>query len=441
MQKHAFLDDPGWEHAAAQVVRSVRVGGARSQSEIVRDTGLGRGLVATRVNQLQELGLLERRGQVMQGRGRPSQELGISGDAGHLLVASMGASSVDAAIMDLTGAILVNTRSECDIADGPEAVLRFTEGLFDELYRKLPEVTGAPRGVGVAVPGPVEFSTGRAVAPPIMPAWDLYPIADHLSTTYGAPAWVDNDVNVMTLGEWREGVAQGHRDVVFVKVGTGIGAGIIADGSLQRGSMGAAGDIGHIQVTDDRSIVCRCGNVGCLESLAGGFALGRDGELCAKDGTSPWLASVFEKEGHVTAADVATAASHGDRASAELLQHAGALIGDVLSGVVNLLNPSMLVIGGGVAGAGDALLAVIREHVYRRSLPLATRHLVITKGVLGARSGVVGTGGMVLDELLSEKHLLDTARRMAAPARPASRSKVKTSKQTKENPRGSVTTA
>ena len=122
------------------------------------------------------------------------------------------------------------------------------------------------------MPGPVEFQTGRPISPPIMPGWDGYPIRERFAERYGAPVWVDNDVNVLALGEWRSGVAAGHDDVVFVKIGTGIGAGIICGGRLHRGAQGSAGDVGHIQIVEDPTVVCRCGNIGCLEALAGGEA-------------------------------------------------------------------------------------------------------------------------------------------------------------------------
>ena len=137
------------------------------------------------------------------------------------------------------------------------------------------------------MPGPVEFESGRPISPPIMPGWDGYPIRERFAARYGAPVWVDNDVNVLALGEWRSGVAAGHDDVVVVKIGTGIGAGIISDGHLHRGAQGSAGDVGHIQVDDDPTVVCRCGNIGCLEALAGGAALGRAGEAAARGRPQP----------------------------------------------------------------------------------------------------------------------------------------------------------
>jgi glucokinase-like ROK family protein len=260
-------------------------------------------------------------------------------------------------------------------------------------------------GIGIGVPGPVEFRTGRPISPPIMPGWDGYPIRERYSARYAAPVWVDNDVNLLAMGEWRSGVAVGHENVIVVKIGTGIGAGIISDDRLHRGAQGSAGDVGHIQVTDDPAVVCRCGNVGCLEALAGGAALARDGEAAARAGRSERLRQALDRQGKVTAADIARAASFGDPVALGLLQDAGRRVGRMLASVVNFFNPSLVVIGGGVAQSGDGLLAAVRETVYRRSLPLATRELLIQRSSLGGLAGVIGASAMVVDQLFARENI------------------------------------
>jgi predicted NBD/HSP70 family sugar kinase len=189
--------------------------------------------------------------------------------------------------------------------------------------------------------------------------------------------------------------------VLFIKLGTGIGAGVVIDGRLHRGAQGSAGDVGHIRVVDDPTAVCRCGKVGCLEALAGGAALARDGAAAALAGRSALLAERLAEHGSIEAADVALAASHGDPVAVELVRSAGLLVGEMLSTAVHLLNPSQIVVGGGVAAAGDPLLAAIREAVYGSSLPLATRELIIQRSALGHRAGVVGAALMVADQLFS----------------------------------------
>ncbi len=318
-------------------------------------------------------------------------------------MADLGATSIDVAVTSLDGRILGHHDEPALIEDGPERCLGRVDALFDSLLRTTQDIPGRLWGVGIGVPGPVEFESGRPISPPIMPGWDRYPIRERFTERYGAPVWVDNDVNLLALGEWRSGVASGHDNVIVVKIGTGIGAGIISDGRLHRGAQGSAGDVGHIQVTDDPAVLCRCGNVGCLEALAGGASLGRAGEAAALEGRSPRLQAALDQHGSLSAEDVARAASYGDPVAVATLQSAGRLVGSMLAGIVNFFNPSLIVIGGGVANSPDQLMAAIRETIYRRSLPLATRDLSIQRSSLGALAGVIGASSMVVDQLFARQ--------------------------------------
>ena len=387
--------------ALVAVLDEVRLGQSSSIAELVARTGLTRGIVAQRVGELLDRGLLVE-GELGQSTGgRPPRQFRFRADAGHVLVADLGATSIDVALTSLDGRILGHHDEPADVSAGPERCLERVDELFDSLLRTTRDLSGSLWGIGIAVPGPVEFSTGRPISPPIMPGWDGYPVRGRFAERYRAPVWVDNDVNVLALGESRAGIAVGHSDVVVIKVGTGIGAGIISDGRIHRGAQGSAGDVGHIQVVEDPDVVCRCGNIGCLEALAGGAALARDGEAIALEGRSERLRLALERNGSVSAIDVARAASFGDPVATALLQAAGRRIGQMLAGVVNFFNPSMVVIGWGVAQSGDQLLASIREAVYRRSLPLATRDLVVQRSSLGGLAGVIGASSMVVDQLFS----------------------------------------
>ncbi len=386
------------------VLDYVRTHGSTTRPMLVQATGLSRAVVTQRVGELLERGLLVEGELGRSTGGRAPRILRFPAESGHLLVADLGATSVDVALADLSGEIVSHVQEPCDISAGPEEVLDRVEDLFVRSLADTEQGPGSLWGIGIGVPGPVEFDSGRPVAPPIMPGWDRYAVRERFAEHH-VPVWVDNDVNIMALGERRAGVARGHDNVVFVKIGTGIGAGIIVNGSLHRGAQGCAGDVGHMQVTDDPAVVCRCGNVGCLEALAGGGALGRGGEAAAREGRSRFLATVLDEKGSVKAHDVARGATHGDPTCVELLTHAGQLVGHMLASVVNFFNPSLIVVGGGVAGAGDLLLAAIRETVYRRSLPLATRELVVTRSALGDMAGVVGAAAIVTDELFRPSHL------------------------------------
>ena len=387
------------------VLDHLRAKGEASRAELAEATRLGRSVLMQRIETLLKSGLLaEDRVGVSTG-GRAPRLLRFRADAGYLLVADLGATSTDVALADLSGGVLAHRQEPSEIAAGPETVLGRVEELFDEC---LAEVAASPANVwaiGIGVPGPVEFASGRPVSPPIMPGWDGYAVREHLAHR-GVPVWVDNDVNVMALGELTAGSGRGVDDFVYVKIGTGIGAGIVVDGRIHRGAKGSAGDVGHIHVQAGRDVTCRCGMSGCLEAFAGGAALARDAEAAAREGRSPILRALLDTKGFLTSEDVATASKHGDPVSVELITEAGRLIGQMLTGIVNFFNPSLIVIGGGVAGAGDLLLATVRQTIYRRSLPLATRDLTVRRSALDDRAGVIGAATMAANELFAPAFLL-----------------------------------
>jgi glucokinase-like ROK family protein len=388
--------------ALVAVLDLVRSGAALTRPELVRSSGLGRTVVTQRVADLIGYGLLAEGPLGPSTGGRAPRQLRFRAEAGRILVAELGASGLAVGLTDLSGRLLAHREEPADIAAGPESLLPRVEALFDALL----EAEDAPLwGIGIGVPGPVEFATGRPIAPPIMPGWDGYPVRDRLAARYAVTVWVDNEVNLMALGELRGGLARGAREMVYVKIGTGIGAGLVSGGRLHRGAQGCAGDVGHVAVADEAEVLCRCGNVGCLEALAGGAALGRDGQTAAAEGRSAFLASVLATAGRVEARDVARGADHGDPVCIELLTRSGRLVGEMLATLVNFYNPSLILLGGGVAASGDLLLATIRQTVYRRSLPLATRDLRLTRSPLDEEAGLLGAGFMVIDELFSPQRL------------------------------------
>jgi predicted NBD/HSP70 family sugar kinase len=366
------------------VLRLIREGRASTRAEIVTLTGLARSTVAQRLDALLAEGLVVPAGESASTGGRPPTVFEFNGAAGVILAADLGATHSRLAVTDLASGVLAQTAENVAIADGPETVLDWLERCFDDLLEEVGP--GQVRGVGVGVPGPVEFAAGRPVAPPIMPGWDGYPVADRLRERYSAPVLVDNDVNIMALGEywasWR-----GVEHLMFVKVGTGIGCGIVAGGRIHRGAQGAAGDLGHIQITGDEQVVCRCGNVGCLEAVAGGGAMADSLRELGHDATD--------------SRDVVRLVRSGSQDAVRLVREAGRVLGGVLATSVNLFNPAVVVIGGDIAQVDEHLLAGVREVVYQRSLPLATRSLRIVRSRLDDRAGVIGAAVMVSEHVLS----------------------------------------
>ena len=369
-----------------------------TRPELARLSGLGRALVAKHVDIAIELKLAVEGNFGSSTGGRVPRLLEFNKDAGYLLVAALGATGMTIARSDLLGNTREIFHAPSDISAGPEEVLHEVEKVFNQIAanEKLPLW-----GVGIGVPGPVEFATGVLMSPPIMPGWDRYTLRDRFQKKYNVPVWIDNDVNLMALGEAAVNSDTKHRELLYIKIGTGIGAGIISNSAIHRGAQGSAGDIGHIAISDPTQIVCRCGNIGCLEAVAGGAALARDAKLAVENNKSAFLAERLKKNKILTGKDVTDGARNGDAWSVDAITHAGRQIGRVLATIINFFNPSLVVIGGGVSTAGDLLLASIRETVYRRSLPLATRDLEIRLGEIKDEVGLRGAAEMVLTELFT----------------------------------------
>ena len=371
--------------------------GPVSRAELADRTGLSRTRLASELAELEARGLVREVGLAASRGGRRSRIVALNPRLRFAAV-DLGATSVDVAITDGELNLLVQASEPIDVRKGPRVVL----GRIQELLAKLRAAQGHPAlaGIGMGVPGPVSFRDGEPVEPPIMPGWDRYPLREWLAGEYGCPVLVDNDVNLMALGERWGGVARSVEDFLFVKIGTGVGCGVLLRGEVYRGVDGCAGDIGHIQV-DPEGPVCACGNVGCLEATFGGAALARDATAAARSGASPVLAERLARNGRVGPEDVGDAAASGDATAVALIRQGARRVGLVLAGLVSFLNPSLIVIGGGLAGLGHLLLAEIRGVVYRRSLPLATGNLPIVLSELGPRAGVTGAAVMITDHVLS----------------------------------------
>ncbi|WP_228540217.1 ROK family protein [Nocardia sp. XZ_19_385] len=388
----------------AMLVELVRTHELVTVNDLCDATGLGRTIVAQRISDLVGTGLLAYGGKGRSTGGRSPRELRFRHEAGTVIAVEVGVTSLTAGLTDLAGNPLATREIQWAATAGPESTFAELERMLDEL---LSESSGhaPPLGIGVGLPCPVEFASGRPVSPPILSGWDNYPVRERLAERFGVDVWVDNEVNTMALGELRSGLARGHRDFVYVKIGTGIGAGLVSAGRLHRGAQGSAGDIAHLCLDPNSDRVCRCGKVGCLQTYSSGNALAKEAAMLARSGTSPELARRAADGYQLTAIDVRDAAAAGDQASLELLSAAGQHLGEALTTLVNLFNPSLIVIGGGVSLAGDLLLPSLRKVVYERSLPLATRDLQVVLSTHADQAGIVGAALTAIDELLSSTYI------------------------------------
>ncbi|MFF7402466.1 ROK family transcriptional regulator [Streptomyces murinus] len=391
----------GSQAGAGDLLELVRSGRAVTRGALQQATGLSRATVGQRLDRLFRAGWLrEGAGGPVDSPlgGRPSITLEFDGDHAVVLVADLDTRHARAAVLSLTGEILAEHSGTLVIEEGPDLVLAELGRWFGELLEKAGQRPGEVCGIGLAVPGPVDSATGRVVQPPMMPGWDGYDITGRLSRALtehtGAPpvpVLVDNDANLMAYGEQRAG----HPDCaafVLVKVSTGIGAGVVVDGSIYRGIDGGAGDIGHIRVGADA--LCRCGSYGCLAAVASGGAVAR---RLAASGVPA-----------ASGSDVRDLLAAGHPEAAALAREAGRRVGDVLAIVVTLLNPGVLMIAGDLAGT--PFLTGVRELLYQRALPRSTAHLDVVTSRLGERAALIGAGALVVEHLYAPERVEERLR-------------------------------
>ncbi|MEV5536291.1 ROK family transcriptional regulator [Saccharopolyspora shandongensis] len=369
------------------VARLIASGAAETRVELVRATGLARSTVNSHLDALIAAGVVERGPVGSGGRGRPAHRLAIAPRAGVVLAADVGVHSTRLAVADLGQDVLAERQVALDIADGPEHSLDVLTKHLHDLLGDSGIARDEVKALVMGLPGPVDPRLGMPVRPPIMPGWDGFPVGDAMAERFGCTASVDNDVNLMALGEARA-LPPAESPLLFLKIGTGIGGGIVsAGGELHRGSDGAAGDIGHIRVPGADDVVCQCGNVGCVEAVASAEAVIR--ALRTEDG------------GPQSTEDLARLLRDGDATAVRQVRSAAATIGEVVAMLVHFYNPKRIVLGGLITAAGDDMLAGIRGVVYRRALPLATRNLTLVNSALGRSAGLAGAVVAAIEDVLS----------------------------------------
>lgn len=381
---------------AGELLELVRTGQAATRSQLRMLTGLSRTAVTARVSSLTAAGLLLIGEELASTGGRPPGALVFNKDAGVVLAVAVGRSRSQLAVLDLDGQELAADSRDHEVGTGPDVLLpAVAQRLVTLLDRALPvpsEREGRPvLGIGLSLPGTLDPERGLSIGSPVMSGWDGVELAPYFTEVADAPLFVANDADVLARSELLGGAGAALDDVLVVKASTGLGLGIVAGGRVLSGHLGAAGEIGHTIVDAAGDLPCRCGATGCLETIAGGWALVGRMNAEAEPAGQP--------VGHVR--DLVALALQGDSVARGLLRDSGRELGEVLAVAINLLNPAAVVIGGDMAAAFDFYLAGVRESVYRRAAPLATRDLQFLPATHGDRAGVVGCGALALDHVLA----------------------------------------
>jgi predicted NBD/HSP70 family sugar kinase len=380
------------------ILNGVRVSGPITRVAVAHRTGLSRTTVSSIVDELLADNLLFE-GKTVEAAptgGRRATLLHFNADAGYVIGVDLGRSHLTLLLTNLAGQIIARRSGPFDASLGPEICLQ-------QVIADLMDFTAEHHigwhqiiGVGLGIPGPMDAASRMLVRPPRMPGWDQFDIRAVMERACKVPIYLDNDANMGARGESQYGAARNVEFMAYVKVATGIGCGLIMNGDIYRGAGGTAGELGHVTI-DDNGPLCDCGNRGCLEVVAGAAAV----TMAAARDVYPDSSGAGEgndrHDGPLDVADVVQAALAGDKVAQEAIERAGYHIGIALAGLVNIFNPSLILLDGSMARAGEFLLEPIRQGIARRSLAASSAATRIEMARLGDNAIALGAVAKVIE--------------------------------------------
>lgn len=369
--------------SAGEIFSLIRSGQATTRADLARLTGLAGSTVSSRVDTLLRQGYLVESPGVTSGRGRRPRVLAVRTDGGVFGVADLGQHHAVLGVVELDGTLAHQTTVPLRIEDGPARVVPWVTDALRDLVADARGPSEALVGVALGVPGPVDTETQRLLSPARMPGWNGVNVRAMLEELTGLPALAENDANLMAVGE--HSLLGGQiENLIFVKLGTGIGCGVIASGQLYRGGRGAAGDISHLRVAGAPDVTCSCGRSGCLEALASGAAIVRE---------------LADAGVHIdNPAEILDLIDRSEPAAARILRAAGRATGEVLAGLVSFFNPQVLVLGG-VLSQAEPFVATLRSTLYDRCLPMTMDGLAVSTSKAGSSAGVLGAGRLLVEHV------------------------------------------
>jgi predicted NBD/HSP70 family sugar kinase/biotin operon repressor len=362
-----------------RVIQAVRGAGAPTQADIARSTGLSRATVSNIVRELTTEGLLVV--TPTSAGGRRARAVSLAPGAGLAVGVDFGHSHLRVAIGNLAREVIAEQAIPLDVGSSAADGLTAAERLMDGLLTSADATREDVLGIGLGVPGPVDAATGTLGSSTILPGWAGIHAADEARRRLGRPVHVDNDANLGALAEMTWGAGRGHSDAAYIKIGSGVGAGIVIGGRIYHGPGGTAGEIGHLTLNENGPM-CRCGNRGCLETYAGGRYLAELLRPAHGDG--------------LTTARIVELALSGDAPCRRAVSDAGRYVGAGVASLCNLLNPRRVVVGGDLSRAGRLLLEPMAEAVGRSAISSAAALVSVVPGVLGDRAEVLGALALVL---------------------------------------------
>jgi glucokinase len=315
------------------------------------------------------------------------------GNQRQAIAVDLGGTNLRAAVLSADGKLTHRVSAPTEAAQGANAVVDRIGALVNRIADEARLERAVP--VGAAAPGPLNPQTGIVHFTPNLPGWRDFPLRDRLVELTGRSVVIDNDANCAALGEARYGAARDADHMIYLGIGTGMGGGVVVDGQLVEGALGLGGELGHVTVAMDGPR-CTCGSIGCLEAFAAGWAIAYEAGLVAQTSDGAAIREAAG-DGRITATDVAAAAEAGDPAAKAILDRAGTALGAAIGAFINIFNPDMIVIGGGLISLGDHLLAPARQAIPRHSFRAQREHAKLVLASLGDDSGLYGAGAIALD--------------------------------------------
>ena len=311
----------------------------------------------------------------------------------------LGGTKIGTALVDGAGGIIARDYRETLAAEGPDAVIT---RMLDAARRVMAEADveiAQVAAAGICAPGPLDAAAGVVVSPPNLPGWDRVPLRKLVADALSLPAFLEKDANAAAMGEHLFGAGRGTQHMIYVTVSTGIGSGLVLDGKLYHGATSMAGEIGHTTIVPDGPL-CGCGNYGCLEALASGTAIARRARERVARGTPTLIADLAEGDpARITAKTVAQAAARGDVKAQQIISEAMDYLGIGIANLVNLFNPQVIIIGGGLANIGDALFEPVQHVVEQRAFRAAVEAVRVVPAELGDDVGVLGAAAVALAQI------------------------------------------